>query len=1399
MTRLLETLVRYVPDLVVRRLAAEPTPPTAPSSYPVPAAVLFADISGFSNLADQLAQRGPEGAEVLSTTLNGVFSELISLITALGGDVVIFAGDALLALWPAVEEDMSAAIRRAAQCSLALQTLFRDERIADRVQLAVRMGIGMGDVELLNVGGVNGRWVWLVSGNPLLEAARASYKSDEPGRVVLAAAAWGQVGDQYGGHVYDTGDVRLDAVRYLLPLRPVQPLTLRPEMEPALRTYIPRGVLARLVAGHASWMGELRRVTVLFINLPDLHESPSSLEHAQRATQTIQSLLYRYEGNMNKVSVDEKGATLVGAFGMPPLAHEDDAVRGVQVALATQATLREYGIRCSIGVTTGQVFCGEVGNERRSEYTILGTVVNLSAQLMLNAPDSIACDATTYQLAQSRIAFDELPPVSVKGKSEPVPIFRPHSQLVPAAREQHTLVGRTTERMILTTQLHALLRLHSPPDATPDQPPAVVVVSGDAGMGKTRLIEDLRQQANEAGALVLIDSGDVMEQTTPYHAWRGVFSRLLDLEGLSPDAAQQRIRERLAPVADLAPLGPLIHMVLPMSQPDDDPPATMMGHDRAEAVREALLWLLHEASTRTPCLLVLDDAHWLDPASWELVVAVSERIHSLLLVLTMRPMNGSVISAYLDLLRVPRVRQLELGSLSLDESMALICQRLGVARVPDTLASLIYGQANGNPFFSQELIYALRDSGLITITDGVCQIAPEEHLLRALRQSDTVQAVITSRLDRLSLAGQLTLKVASVIGQVFTVHTLQSVHPVQHDAQALTADLAALQSLDLIQPDDMAAEPTYRFKQVITQEVVYNLIPFAHRRQLHQAVAEWYERNAANHLDDLAPLISQHLLKAGSERALRYFLRAGDAALREHNYPEALRHYERAIEHVEENNLAEHTNERVAVDLQHLFVQRGRALERSNQMAAATQNAMTFRKTAQIRKDKRLELVAVQTLAALYTAPTTTPDPVPVRTVMAEGIELAQQLGDKAAEARLRWYVLRLYLLTHSDPSEALRHGAHSLELARAHHMREQIALTLDDVATAHWANGELPRSTDALEEARALWNELENIPMQTDTLARLALTSFMTGHYDQALDHSQAAYRLGASIGHLSGQASSRLVVGHIHLERGLFSPALGLMHEAVELAEQSGNMAVQVGTRADLGWVYGTLGNYRRGLELARVAYIRAQAQLPLLKPWAQAVLARLYLRDGELTHAAGAIQSMTNTLHSEAYTVLSPILARLAAGELALAQQDAARALQMLDTLLDHLARTNVSAFQGQALYLKGQALLALGRLPEASQALQAARAWAEALGAQHVLWPVLFTLGQIYARSQQTKEAHHLWQQSRDILKGLALNIADDGLRAAFLATSDVATVLNSEHLAQSPNLFYTQIGGRYIVL
>src|SRR5262249_48895505 len=154
----------------------------------------------------------------------------------------------------------------------------------------------------------------------------------------------------------------------------------------------------------------------------------------QNVMQGLQTAIYRYEGSVNKLSVDDKGATLVAGFGLPPLSHEDDPARGVQAALAIESKLQELGVACAIGVITGRAFCGIVGGERRREYTIMGDVVNLAARLMQAAKGTVLCDAATYQASQARLAFDELPAIHVKGKSDAIAIYRPRGISLATAR-----------------------------------------------------------------------------------------------------------------------------------------------------------------------------------------------------------------------------------------------------------------------------------------------------------------------------------------------------------------------------------------------------------------------------------------------------------------------------------------------------------------------------------------------------------------------------------------------------------------------------------------------------------------------------------------------------------------------------------------------------------------------------------------------------------------------------------------------------------------------------------------------------------------------------------------------------------------------------------------------------
>jgi predicted ATPase len=223
------------------------------------------------------------------------------------------------------------------------------------------------------------------------------------------------------------------------------------------------------------------------------------------------------------------------------------------------------------------------------------------------------------------------------------------------------------------------------------------------------------------------------------------------------------------------------------------------------------------------------------------------------------------------------------------ETLALVCDRLGAQRLPEPVAALIEERAQGNPFFSEELAYALRDAGLIRIADGVCTIAPGAGALSSVSFPDTVQGVVAARIDRLLPGHELTLKVASVVGRLFAFRILRHVHPLEADRSALRGYLDDLQRQDFTVLDASEPDLAYLFKHVVTQEVAYSLLLYAQRRQLHQAVAEWYERSQGDGPSALYPLLAYHWGRAEEPiKTLAYLELAGEQALRAGAYQEAV-------------------------------------------------------------------------------------------------------------------------------------------------------------------------------------------------------------------------------------------------------------------------------------------------------------------------------------------------------------------------------------------------------------------------------------------------------------------------------------------------------------------------------
>jgi class 3 adenylate cyclase/tetratricopeptide (TPR) repeat protein len=1007
----LETFASYVPAAVARHHGVGAPAPDQPSRRPLSAALLFADISGFTALTERLAQRGPAGVEELSRLLNTSFGQILDTIESHGGDVVKFAGDALLAIWPVedewrgqatgdrrqkaaeqqtIGEDLAAATLRAAQCALAINARMSSlYRLIASVQLTLRIGVAAGDVATVRVGGVYGRWEFLISGAPLAAVAAAE-RLAQPSEVVLTPAAWELVAESCAGtpilgakvtrwqrdkvigpehvtlsppHLVTPSSffTRLDSIHTPLTPRQALPYPPAPGMDMLLRSYIPGAVLSRLVAEQATWLAELRRVTVIFVNLP-VGDLATRFDQAQIAMQALQTALYRYEGSVNKISLDDKGVTLVAALGLPPLAHEDDAARGVQAALAMRQALTDLGVHCAIGVASGRAFCGEIGSQQRREYTMIGDVVNLAARLMQAAASattddrrpaadkeassvvgrrsSILCDEATVHAAQARIAFEPLAAIAVKGKAEPVAIYRPietatvHPKIGRPGRvnpkSQIDLVGRVAEQALLAEQLQALLR---------GGQGGVTLIESEAGMGKSRLIEATRDLAASLRIDVLLGAGDPMEQATPYYAWRDVFSQLLDLNALDTPAAQRRrVLDLLANDQDLLPLAPLLNTVLPLDLPENPATAQLSARSRAEATRDLLLRLLQRAADLAPTLVVLEDAHWLDSASWALALAASQRVRALLLVLGLRPLAGEGPNDA-ETRWQPEIQQLfaaarlriHLEALDPEQALALVCRRLHVATLPAPVAELIREKAHGNPFFSEELAYALRDAGLIQIEGDICRLTPGADL-QALSFPESVQAAIISRVDRLTPTEQLTLKVASVIGRIFPVRTVAAVYPIDTSLTRLSEDLSRLARLDITPLDTPEPELAYSFKHAITQDVVYNLMLFAQRRQLHRAAANWYERTydsaegaglrtewtqAATPPSVLSPqssvlspqnsalapfyqLLAYHWSKAGGvAKAVDYLERAGRHALTISAMREARRLFAQALELLE--------------------------------------------------------------------------------------------------------------------------------------------------------------------------------------------------------------------------------------------------------------------------------------------------------------------------------------------------------------------------------------------------------------------------------------------------------------------------------------------------------------------
>ena len=362
------------------------------------------------------------------------------------------------------------------------------------------------------------------------------------------------------------------------------------------------------------------------------------------------------------------------------------------------------------------------------------------------------------------------------------------------------------------------------------------------------------------------------------------------------------------------PFAPLLNPVLRLTLPETEWSERVPPRGRALLTRDLLVHLFRCTTRHRSTLLVLEDAHWFDSASWALAEGIGRELPEILLLIATRSVTQAEKPPELASLSArPDALMLRLDGLAPDETRALVSQQLRARALSEPVAQLIREKAEGHPFFAEELAHALRDRGLVEVQGGVCRFTAAAER-QSMQLPNTVQVVVKSRIDQLTVPQQLTIKVASVLGRAFDLSSLRAVYPIAADEHDLRDHLQALADRDhvhLSAPDPM---PTYVFKHAITQEVAYSLLPFALRRQLHAAVATESEQQHASDLARVYPLLAYHWTRAeDAGRALFYLEKAGEKALGRHASEEALRFFREAIEIDEKSTDPVAAGERVSL------------------------------------------------------------------------------------------------------------------------------------------------------------------------------------------------------------------------------------------------------------------------------------------------------------------------------------------------------------------------------------------------------------------------------------------------------------------------------------------------------
>jgi class 3 adenylate cyclase/tetratricopeptide (TPR) repeat protein len=1278
-------LVTYLPASLVRAYQEGPSL-TVPWCRPVDGTMVMADLSGFTSISERLAKLGDEGAERLTTVINSFFERMLKTASFYGGDTLTFGGDAILLLFQG-EEHADRGV------AAALGMLKQVERAAavdagdDKVKIGMSVG-GHSDTFLLAAAGLPETEVRaLFLGRGAESTALAEAQADR-GQVAIspptkkllkAPTRMARAGEFWRVAEFDAKNV--------CPLDPDE-TTLSDQQAACLAPFLPPYADEIVAPGatHLRLTPEHRRVAIVFVNilgLNDLIEGlgvDGAMEQLQGYVAQLTLLSEKHRGFVVSSDIATKGSKLILTFGAP-VAHEYAAANAARFALDLNAWLRDAGLDLQhrIGVNGGHVFAGEVGPGFRRQYTVMGDAVNLAARLMAAAPPGeVYVSRDLLDRAGSSLCGRELPPMKVKGKEQPVAVCVLEEEKR-AGRQVHLWDKSRRRRARLFGRRPELALIHEKWQEALDGSGSAVLVEGDAGVGKTRLIEEALRSLSDDAVVVRAACFEHL-QAAPFAPWVDVLHGILDVSPAQP------VDERTALVAtylgerlpDLVEFGPLLNPLLNLTLPQNEVVRSLDGQARREKLFELLTNIMTEFGPDRGRVILVEDLHWMDETSMDLVGhLVKESAHTRILVLfTTRP--GGV-SQELDAEGMSRI---VLAELTDDQSLAMVREALDVEDLPVEVGEAIYAKTKGNPLFLEEVIHSLQAPGVLDriLTATSVTRAAE---LAALEIPDRVQGLLMSRIDRLPPDSREVLKAGSVVGRSFSGDLLKGIDDPVLAPISLERALGELVATGLVLADEETDDATVSFRHALVQDVAYDSLPFARRRDLHWRVARHLE--ATQLPPDHAVLVHHYQLAGDSDKTRVHAVRASESSVAIYASLEAVDFLGVALKTVRGRGprdacLRSRFEELMGDSLETLARTReavdcyGRARRRWISGKARSVSEETLRELSPIENAEARESLLCWKMAVSLEHGLST-----YRRALSWIDKATEVLPPGHATFGARLLLTKCALLYRLGLyREAVDIGEEGLALARQGDDLSIQAYGLNSLGCAFSGLGLLEKMHECYKECAALYEQVGDLYGLATSQLNLGFSSLTLGLLREAIDHGELSLSLFARIGNVSGVANQHMNLGGILMEAGDLEAAFHHLEEAIRLRDQQGVQPQVVG--------------------------------------YSLILLSRARVLRGDLAGAEEALaegRALLQSLGSEDLMLDVGIAEgglHLAKGDLDLAERDCLAVLSMARSMGAEQSET-------EAMCLLGRVKVAQGEPEDAVEGLEACVALAERLGADY----------------------------------------------------------------------------------